>query len=74
MKLSDAKEQFTSWLLARGRRESTAEAYTGALNGYSRFLKKHPEAVSLPHAKRVEMYLTMRVREDDIAASTRALN
>lgn len=73
MKLSDARTQLTNWLLARGRSEGTAESYCGVVSVFFNFLKDHPDVVSLSYSKRVEVYLTLRVQEDDISASTQGV-
>lgn len=69
MKLADAKDQFSGWLLARGLSDNTVDAYVRILPKFFAFLKQ-ADHVSLSHAKRVEMYLTRRVQDDDIAPST----
>lgn len=73
MKLSDAQEQFTSYLLTRGRSQGTVDAYVPVLTGFWKFIQRHPEVLELSHSKRVEMFLTSRVRENDISASTQGV-
>ena len=68
--ITEAKAQFRQWLEAKFYRDGTVDAYVNSIPGFFDFLKNHPDVVPLSHAKRVELYLSWRVVEDDISPST----
>jgi len=70
MKLSEARDQFTKWMESKFYRDGTIEAYVPCVVSFFKYLKNHPDIALLSHAKRVEEYLSWRVREGDIAPST----
>lgn len=48
----------------------TIKAYTAVVNKFFSYLVDHPACADLPHSRRIEEYLTWRVREFDISPST----
>ena len=70
MKLSEAKQKFTVYLQTQHKADSTVEAYVNVITAFGSWLIKNPETTKLTPSKRVETYLTYRVQEDDISAST----
>jgi integrase len=70
MNSTEAREQFAKWLEAKFYSKGTVDSYVPSVPSFFKFLGSHPDVVGLSHSKRVEAYLSSRVVEDDIAAST----
>lgn len=70
MNSMEAKEQFKKWMTAKYYSDRTVEAYIPCVERFFMYLKSHRQIASLSHSKRVEEYLSWRVREGDIAPST----
>lgn len=70
MRLSEARDQFTKWMEAKFYREGTIESYVPCVVSFFQYLKNNPDIARLGMEKRVEEYLSWRVREGDIAPST----
>lgn len=69
MKLDELLEQTESKMLPTYSKE-TIEAYTGVIKKFFYYLVRHPETREMDHTKRMEAYLTWRVRHDGISKST----
>ncbi len=70
MNSSEGKEKFKAWLDAKFYSDRTVNSYVHCVDRFLRYLGKHREVVSMPHSKRVEEYLSWRVRVGDISPST----
>jgi integrase len=73
---AEARQIFLKYLAVHHYADSTQENYPACVNAFERYLRGHPETASLSPAKKIESYLTYRVLEDDVKASTQnvALN
>lgn len=70
MKLSELLTRLEEKMTVQNYALDSFRSYRGATRSYFNFLLAHPHLKSLPHARRIEAYLTHRVRQDDISAST----
>ena len=67
---AEAKQIFLEYLAVHHYADSTQENYPACVNSLERYLRSHPDTTKLPPAKKIESYLTYRVMEDDVKAST----
>ncbi len=70
MNKSQANDKFTAWLDAKFYSHRTVSTYVLCIDRFFEYLGKHPDVVSMPHSKRVEEYLSWRVRVGDVSPST----
>ncbi len=70
MNISEGKDKFKAWLDAKFYSDRTVSAYVNSVDKFFRYLGKHRDVISMSHSKRVEEYLSWRVRVEDITPST----
>lgn len=70
MKRSDAISTIQDKLTLKGYAFDTIKAYTAAVNKFFSYLLEHSHLTGKSHRERIESYLTHRVKNDDISAST----
>jgi len=70
MRLDELLSTTTNKMMVENYSHETIVSYTLAIKSFFNYLSLHPESVGLDHTKRMEAFLTWRVVEDDISAST----
>lgn len=70
MKSSQACDQFRKWMESKFYREGTIESYVPCVANFFRYLHEYPNIATQSHSKRVEEYLSWRVRVGDVSPST----
>lgn len=70
MKRLELLERLTNKMTLGNYSLDTIKAYTAVVNKFFSFLVDHPDCSELSHSRRIEEYLTWRVKEFDISPST----
>lgn len=70
MKASDAIKSFEDYLRVRNYSHRTINGYCSSVSMFFSYLSRNKSISNLEHSKRVENYLTWRVKKHDISKST----
>jgi len=74
MKRNELITAIENKMILEHKKKSTIESYISVANNFFSFLCKHPETNVMDFTQRMELYLTYRVKHDNISESTQKVD